>query len=109
MEGSSLTLWYLASLLISIAGLTALDFRSKLAFFSAPLRATITMVIGVVFFLLWDVAGIALGIFFRGDSPFLSGWQLAPELPIEELFFLIVLCYSTLLVFLAARNRLARK
>ena len=67
------------------------------------------MAIGVAFFILWDVAGIALGIFFRGASPFLSGWQLAPELPIEELFFLIVLCYTTLLVFLAARNRLALK
>ena len=109
MEGSSLTLWYLASLLISIAGLAALDFRSKLAFFSAPLRAAATLALGVVFFLLWDLAGIALGIFFRGASPFLSGWQLAPELPIEELFFLIVLCYTTLLVFVAARKRLATK
>lgn len=109
MERSSLTLWYLASLLISIAGLAALDFRSKLAFFSAPLRAAATLAIGVVFFLLWDVAGIALGIFFRGDSPFLSGWQLAPELPVEEFFFLIVLCYTALLVFIAARKRLAAK
>lgn len=109
MEGSSLTLWYLASLLISIAGLAALDFRSKLAFFSVPLRAAATLAIGVVFFLLWDVAGIALGIFFRGDSPFLSGWQLAPELPVEEFFFLIVLCYTALLVFIAARKRLAAK
>ncbi len=104
-----MTLWYLASLLISIAGLAALDFRSKLAFFSAPLRASITLGLGVVFFLLWDVAGIALGIFFRGASPFLSGWQLAPELPIEELFFLIVLCYTTLLVFIATQKKLANK
>lgn len=73
------------------------------------MRAAVTLAIGVFFFLLWDVAGIALGIFFRGDSPFLSGWQLAPELPVEEFFFLIVLCYTALLVFIAARKRLAAK
>lgn len=97
---------YLGSLLISIAGLATLDFRHKLGFASNALRAAITMAIGVVFFLIWDISGIALGIFFRGQAKHLTGWQLAPELPIEEIFFLFVLCYTTLLVFTAVRKKL---
>ena len=53
------------------------------------------LVIGVGFFLVWDAAGIGLGIFFRGDPSLLVGVQLAPELPLEELFFLTLLCYLT--------------
>jgi len=48
----------------------------------------------------WDLIGIALGIFFRGDTANLSGLLLAPELPLEELFFLILLSYNALLVYL---------
>ena len=45
---------------------------------------------------LWDLAGIGLGIFFRGEPGLLTGVQLAPELPLEELFFLALLCYLTM-------------
>ena len=54
----------------------------------------------VALFLVWDLVGIALGIFFRGDAPHLSGLLLAPELPLEELFFLILLSYNALLAYL---------
>jgi lycopene cyclase domain-containing protein len=97
---------YLGALLASIAGLAALDFRHKLAFASNAIRSVITLAIGVGFFLVWDISGIALGIFFRGQARHLTGWQLAPELPLEELFFLFLLCYTTLLVFLAVRKKI---
>ena len=59
---------------------------------------------GVVFFLVWDLVGIGLGIFFRGETAFMTGILLAPELPLEELFFLTLLCYLTMnLVRLAVR------
>jgi lycopene cyclase domain-containing protein len=48
---------------------------------------------------LWDVAGIAMGIFFRGDTSHLTGIVLAPEFPIEELFFLLLLNYTALTLF----------
>ena len=51
---------------------------------------------GVLFFLIWDLAGITLGIFFRGNPGLLTGIQLSPELPLEELFFLTLLCYLTM-------------
>jgi lycopene cyclase domain-containing protein len=87
---------YLAALLVSITGMVVLDVRFRLFFAVAPLRAAIVLVIGVAFFLVWDIAGIGLGIFFRGNPDLLTGTLLAPELPLEELFFLVLLCYTTM-------------
>ncbi len=92
---------YLGALLISLGGLAILDHRFRLAFWSDARRAALTVVIGVVGFLLWDLAGLGLGIFARGDSPHMTGVQLAPELPVEEAFFLTLLCYTALLVWRA--------
>jgi lycopene cyclase domain-containing protein len=91
---------YLAALIFSIAGLYLLDRRHKLAFASSPRAAGLSIAIAVALFLVWDLIGIALGIFFRGDTANLSGLLLAPELPLEELFFLILLSYNALLVYL---------
>ena len=97
---------YLALLLISILGLGAIDKRHSLALFVSPLPTLISVAVAVAVFLAWDLVGIALGIFFRGDAPHLSGLLLAPELPLEELFFLILLSYNTLVVYqLFARGR----
>lgn len=85
---------YLGALLISIAGMVVLDLRFKLFFGATPVRAAIVLVAGLVFFLAWDIAGITLGIFFRGNPGLLTGILLAPELPLEELFFLILLIYT---------------
>ena len=41
----------------------------------------------------------ALGVFFRGNAGLLTGLQFAPELPLEELFFLALLCYLTMNVY----------
>jgi len=91
---------YLAAIVLSITGLYLLDRRHKLAFASSPKAAALSIAIAVALFLVWDLIGIALGIFFRGDAPHLSGLLLAPELPLEELFFLILLSYNSLLIYL---------
>jgi lycopene cyclase domain-containing protein len=87
---------YLGGLLVALTGMVVLDLRFRLFFGAAPLRAAFTLALGVAFFLAWDAAGIGLGIFFRGTSALLVGLQLAPELPLEELFFLALLCYLTM-------------
>ncbi|GHF21789.1 hypothetical protein GCM10011600_23500 [Pseudolysinimonas yzui] len=79
-----------------------LDVRFKLFFAASPWRAAIVLVVGVAFFLAWDVAGITLGIFFRGNPDLLTGVLLAPELPLEELFFLVLLCYTTMNLYATA-------
>ncbi len=89
-----MSFFYLGALLISIAGMVVLDLRFRLFFGAAPLRAAIVYAAGMAFFLAWDVAGISLGIFFRGNPGLLTGVLIAPELPLEELFFLTLLIYT---------------
>ncbi|NMM16496.1 MAG: lycopene cyclase domain-containing protein [Cellulomonas sp.] len=102
---------YLGALVFSLGGLAVLDRRFRLAFWSDWRRAAASVGIGVVGFLAWDSAGIGLGIFARGDSPHTTGLLIAPELPVEEVFFLTLLCYVALLVWRAfdktARTRAA--
>lgn len=100
MEGAPLSFVYLTSLLISILGLALLDYRHKLAF-AVTKRNLWLIILPVSFFLIWDVVGIALGVFFRGNAPHLTGILLGNELPLEELFFLVVLCYTSLLLLRA--------
>jgi len=90
---------YLGALLLALAGLAALDRRHRLAFWVDARRSAVCVAVGVVFFLAWDVAGLALGIFARGESPHKTGILLAPELPLEEAFFLALLCYNALLAW----------
>ena len=97
---------YLLALLVSLTGMVVLDRRFRLFFFEAPRRAAVVLVAGVLFFLVWDVAGIGLGIFFRGETAFMTGLQVAPELPVEELFFLALLCYLTMNIFRGASRLL---
>jgi lycopene cyclase domain-containing protein len=90
---------YLIALVASIAGIALLDHKHKLVFWADAKASALAIGIGVGVFLVWDIIGIALGIFFRGNAPHLSGLLMGPELPVEELFFLILLCYNTLLVY----------
>ncbi len=99
---------YLGALLVSIAGLGFLDFRYRIALFDRPRTTALTVTIAVACFLVWDAAGVGLGIFFIGDAPFLSGVLLAPEVPLEELFFLILLVYQTLVLWRWLDRRMAR-
>ncbi|MEO5535071.1 MAG: lycopene cyclase domain-containing protein [Pseudolysinimonas sp.] len=84
---------YLAGLLVALTGMVVLDARFRLFFWVAPARAAITLALGIAFFLVWDVAGISLGIFFRGNPGILTGVLIGAELPLEEVFFLALLCY----------------
>lgn len=96
---------YLSTLLLSILGLVGIDQKHKLILWIDPLRGAVTLGIGVIFFLIWDLFGIALGVFFRGSAPHLTGILLAPELPIEEVFFLILLSYTTLICYAIFEKR----
>ena len=100
---------YLLAILISAAGIAVIDARWKLAAFRSPGRTAAAVAIGVVFFLAWDAVGIATGVFLKGDSPLYTGVDLAPELPLEELFFLMFLCYLALVVWAAALRILERR
>jgi lycopene cyclase domain-containing protein len=100
---------YLGALAVSLGGLAVLDRRFRLAFWADWRRAALTVGLGVVGFLLWDVAGLVLGIFARGESPWMTGLLLAPDLPVEEAVFLTLLCYNALLVWRGAERVLAAR
>lgn len=90
---------YLSGLIFSLVGLGLLDWRFRTAFTVNKKAAAFAILIPTIFFIIWDVAGIAMGIFFRGDTSHLTGIVLAPEFPIEELFFLLLLNYTALTLF----------
>ena len=96
---------YLAGLAVSLTGMVVLDRRFGLFFWRDVRRASIVFVVGLALFLVWDVIGIAAGVFFRGETQFLTGLQLAPELPVEEPVFLALLIYTGMNVFGALSRR----
>ena len=100
---------YLAGLIFSIIGLGLFDWRFKLGFSTNKKAATRATLLPLIFFLIWDGAGIALGIFFRGETSHLTGILVAPELPIEELFFLFLLNYTTLTIFITVKRIVAKR
>jgi lycopene cyclase domain-containing protein len=93
---------YLAILLVSILCMVLIDRRFRLFFWRDVRRAAIVLVVGLVLFLAWDLAGIGLGIFFRGETGFMTGIDLAPQLPLEEPVFLAFLCYLTMVAIAGA-------
>lgn len=72
------------------------DLRWKLAFFRDFKRAALLCLISVTLLIIWDFAGIASGTFYRGSSAYMTDIELAPELPLEEPFFLFFLTYLTI-------------
>lgn len=83
--------------------------RYKLGFSTNKKAALLATLLPLFFFLLWDGAGIALGIFFRGETSHLTGLLIAPELPLEELFFLFLLNYTSLTIFIAVKRIMAKR
>lgn len=92
-------LLYLLALLVALTGMVMLDRRFTLFFWRAPWRAAVVLVAGIVFFLAWDLGGVLGHIFFRGETAFMTGLQVFPEVPLEEVFFLTLLCYLTMNVY----------
>lgn len=106
---------YLAALLAALACLVLLDRRLRLVLWADARRGAVVIGVGVAFFLLWDVLAIRAGFYERGGSAALTGIMLAPELPLEELFFVVFLCYLALVAhqlvgrFVVGRRATSRK
>ncbi|MFK0040494.1 lycopene cyclase domain-containing protein [Paenarthrobacter sp. NPDC090517] len=99
---------YLVSLLLSITCMLLLDHRFRLFFWRDAKAAAIVTAVGVLFLLAWDLAGIGLGIFLRGEGTIATGVLLAPELPIEEPVFLVFLVLCTMVLYTGVRRLLDR-
>lgn len=91
-----IALAYLAVQAVSFAGIAVIDHRWKLAVFRAPAATVIAVTSAVALLLTWDVLGVRSGVFFRGQTDFMTGLQVAPEIPVEEVVFLAFLSYLAL-------------
>lgn len=100
-----MSLAYAGALLLSIGGMVVLDHRHRLFFFADARRAAAVLVAGVGLLLVWDLVGVALGLFFRGRTPYMTGVLLAPELPVEEIGFLTLLSYLTMNLYAGFSRR----
>lgn len=99
---------YLLCLLGGCLAMLAIDRRFGLYLFADLPRALAVQAVGMAGFLAWDLTGIGLGIFRRGEGPFSIGVELLPHLPLEEIVFLWFLCHVTMIVATGAQPLLAR-
>ena len=90
---------YLIGLVVAIFCMGLIDYRYKLALWHNRRRTITTILIAVSIFVIWDILGIGLKIFFHGKSDYSLPFTILPEFPIEELFFLVLLCYTTLIIY----------
>jgi lycopene cyclase domain-containing protein len=86
---------YLAAIVVSTLCMGLVDHRWRLFLFARPRAALLALGTGFAFFLVWDLAAIELAHYAKGASPAMTGIDVAPELPLEELFFITFLCYVT--------------
>ena len=89
---------YLAAIIGSTLCMGLVDRRWRLFGFDRPRFALGVVAAGVAFFLTWDVVAISLGVYERGDSPAMTGVEVADELPLEEIFFVLFFCYLTMVL-----------
>ena len=100
---------YLAALLVAALGVGAIDARWRLALFADARRAIVAVVVAALVLLLIDLGGIASGNFRLGESEWMTGFEVLPHLPIEELVFIVFLAYVSLVAVCAARTILERR
>lgn len=83
-----------------------IDKKYLLALFFDRIGTIVSVSAGLVFFAAWDIAGINLGIFFSGNSRYMSGLYLFQDFPVEEVLFLMFLCYFSLVVYRLGEKKL---
>jgi lycopene cyclase domain-containing protein len=89
---------YLGALAVVLCCLALMDRRWRLFFWDDARRAAVVFTVGFVFFLLWDVVALRFQLYERGRSAYMTGIELGPDFPLEELFFLAFLPYLTMVL-----------
>jgi lycopene cyclase domain-containing protein len=92
------SLVYLVSLVFVLVCMALTDRRWKLFFWADARRAAAVFAFGFGLFLVWDLVALHHELYERGRSELMTGIELAPELPVEELFFVAFLPYLTMVL-----------
>ncbi len=104
-----MSLAYLAALALAATGVGAIDARWRLALFRDARRALAAVGLTALVLVALDLVAIATGNFRLGDSPWMTGLEVLPHLPIEELVFVAFLAYVGLVACTGAERLLARR
>ena len=104
-----MSLAYLGALAVSALGVGAIDARWRLALFRDPRRAIGAVALTALVLLAIDLACIATGNFRLGASPWMTGFEVLPHLPIEELGFILFLAYCSLVALTGAERILGAR
>jgi lycopene cyclase domain-containing protein len=89
---------YLGTLLLALACMAVMDHRWRLVLWADVRRGVAVLLTGVVLFLAWDLLAVHLGFYRRGETGIMTGVQITPGVPLEEVFFILFLCYVTLVL-----------
>jgi len=100
------SLVYLGSLLVVLGCMVLTDRRWKLFFWADARRAAVVFAAGFGLFLAWDLVALHFELYERGRSEYMTGIEVAPELPLEELFFVAFLPYLTMVLHGVGRRLL---
>src|SRR3954454_2411609 len=88
----------LATLVLGLGCMVATDRRWRLVLWAHPVRGVVVLGAGMAVFVTWDLAALHLDLYRPGDSAVATGAEVAPGLPVEELFFIGFLCYLSLVL-----------
>lgn len=102
-------LLYLGSVIGATLCMALVDLRWRLFLFARPVKALFVLAAGFSFFLVWDLVALELAVYRRGESPAMTGIEVLPELPLEELFFILFLCYLTMVLHCLVLRALDRR
>jgi lycopene cyclase domain-containing protein len=89
---------YLVALIAVLGCMALMDRRWRLFFWADPRRAAVVFAAGYALFLGWDLAALELELYERGASAYMTGIEVAPDLPVEELLFVAFLPYLTMVL-----------
>lgn len=91
--------FYILVLIISICGLLLADWRYGLVFWHDKLASAKAIGFTMLLLLIFDIAGIINNIFSTNQNYVVKINIISPNLPVEEILFLFMLCYVTLISY----------
>jgi lycopene beta-cyclase len=80
-----------------------LEFVFRARVWRRPRRLLLAVLPGVVIFGAWDIWAVASG-HWRFSEGLTTGWEVLPNLPVEELVFFVTIPVCALLTFEALRT-----
>ncbi|WP_040164202.1 lycopene cyclase domain-containing protein [Microbacterium gorillae] len=100
---------YAIAITVSVLGMGIIDARWRLALFRDPVATLAAVIVAALILLAWDLAAVHEGIFVLGDSPALLGVRVLPDMPVEELGFIVFLPYCGLVIWRAVATLLTHR